>query len=388
MKKQIISFFLLGGSALFLHAQNVAVSARVVDVETGEALPSATVVIDSEKSTITNTDGDFVIEAAPQEDLTVSYVGYKSFSMKVSNVGTVIKLTPYAVELDEVKVRPLKSILEKVTSRLKEETAEYKKQESNFYYRQTTLNDGECCEYVESFLNGYSEVALRQPSVITGRYGALKRTDNKRYSYVGNYYEISCISPYSPHKIDKKKIIVPLMLNSEEKYHIDYDILTDKSNGNVIYKIVFTPHSKVQVPIVKGVIYVDADSYKIPKFEGEFLHNYIVSNKKERFDSSLSFSVAYTYHRGFMEINSVTTKSEYSQYGISVSINSTLVNVGQKYYKGKRKLGTFSNLKDKIFSAGYNAQFWKDNTVIKRTPLEEQVMKMFEKDNVFSNISE
>lgn len=28
------------------------------------------------------------------------------------------------------------------------------------------------------------------------------------------------------------------------------------------------------------------------------------------------------------------------------------------------------------------------NTIIKRTPMEEQVVKMFEKDNVFSNMSE
>lgn len=89
-----------------------------------------------------------------------------------------------------------------------------------------------------------------------------------------------------------------------------------------------------------------------------------------------------------MEVQSVTTKGTYSQHGISVSINTTLANVGQKYYKGKKKLGDTSNLIQKINSTGYDAKFWNDNTIIKRTSIEEIVMRMFEKDNVFNNMTE
>ena len=178
------------------------------------------------------------------------------------------------------------------------------------------------------------------------------------------------------------------MADSKIKYNMDYEILCDKANENYIYRIVFTPYSNVKVPIVKGVIYVDADSYKILKYEGDFLNYNIISKKGERFPLKHTFSVIYTYYHGFMEVQNVTTKGTYSQHGISVSINTTLANVGQKYYKGKKKLGDTSNLIQKINSTGYDAKFWNDNTIIKRTSIEEKVMRMFEKDNVFNNMTE
>ena len=370
-------------------AQSVVVDARIVDAGTNEVLPNATIFVNHEKSTIANADGEFVIEAEPQEMLTISYVGYKPVKIKAEHVGSVIKLSPYVVELSEVKVLPLKTILEKVVSTLKNEMAIYKKQESNFYYRQTTHNNGECSEYIEAFLNGYSEVALRQPSIITGRYGALKSTETKTYSFVRNYYVMSCVSPYRPQKGSKRKIILPLMANSENLYHVDYDILSDKAHDKVLYKIVFTPHADVKKPIVRGVIYVDADTYKILKYEGDILNSdIIIYFYKERVASDHSFSVTYTYQRGFMEVQSVISKGSYSYHGVLVNINSTLVNVGRKYYKGKKKLSRDSNLRKKISSVDYDAKFWNDNTIIKRTPMEEEVVKMFEKDNVFSNMTE
>ena len=371
-----------------MNAQSIMVDARIVDAETHESLPNATICVDADRNYIANMEGDFCVEVEQQEVLTVSYVGYKPVHIKAENVKSVIMLSPYAVELNDVQVLPLKNILEKITSRIKTEIAIHKREESNFYYRQTTQNNGECCEYIEAILNGYSEVALRQPSVVTGRYGALKITDTKKYSYVGNYYDMSCLSPYAPHKPKKKSIILPMMPDSEKLYQVDYDILSDKANNNTIYKIAFSPRSKVKSAIIKGVIYVDADSYKILKYEGEVLNDNVINVSNERFPLKQSFLVTYTYNRGFMEVQSVATKASYLQHDISVAVNSTLMNVGKKYHNGKKKLKWDSNLKNKISSAGYDSKFWKDNTIIKRTPMEEQVVRMFEKDNVFSNMTE
>ena len=178
--------------------------------------------------------------------------------------------------------------MEKVVSTLKNETAIYKEQESNFYYRQTTQNNGECSEYIEAFLNGYSEVALRQPSIINGRYGVLQQTDTKKYSFVGDYFDGVCISPYTSKKVRKKWLIIPMMADSENLYHVDYDILSDKAHDKVLYKIVFTPYAKVKAAIVRGVIYVDADTYRIQKYEGELLNYYIISKQGKHFDAKQS----------------------------------------------------------------------------------------------------
>ena len=389
MMRIFICLFILYVSLPFnVNAQDILVSAKILDAETHDALPNATICIGSGKSTIANVDGEFVVGAKPQEILTISYVGYKPVKVKAESVRDVVMLIPYAIELNEVKVVPLKSILERVVSTLNNEITLYKKKESNFYYRQTTQNDGEYCEYIEAFLNGYSEVALRQLSMVAGRYGVLENTDEKRYSYVGNFYDGSCISPYTSQKVSKKRIIIPLMADSNNLYQVDYDILGDKSNGSFLYRIIFTPRIRVKTPIVRAILYVDAETFKIQRYEGEQLYNHIITGKGDRFPLNQSFSVTYTHHRGFTEVLSVSTRGEYSQNGVSVSINSTLVNVGQKYFNGKMKLGDFSNLKNKISSIAYDPKFWNDNIIIKRTPMEEKVARMFEKENVFSNVNE
>ena len=107
MKKVIIWFILFGLFSISLFAQKDTILAKVIDVETHKALPNATIFVNHEKSTIANADGEFVIEAEPQEMLTISYVGYKPVKIKAEHVGSVIKLSPYVVELSEVKVLPL-----------------------------------------------------------------------------------------------------------------------------------------------------------------------------------------------------------------------------------------------------------------------------------------
>lgn len=387
MKRIFFSICLYITLLSYVNAQGIVVNSKVLDAETHEVLPNATISIDADKSFIANVDGEFCIETSPTDELTVSYVGYKSVRVKAENIGPAIELRFYAIELNEAKVLPLKSILKKIVSAIEAEIKIYKKQESNFYYRQTSQNNGEYCEYIESFLNGYSELALRRLSIITGRYGALDNTDEKEYSHPGNYYMLSCVSPYA-RAINKKAIIYPLIPDYGKLYKVDYEILRDKASGSSIYKIMFTPRPEVKNAIVKGCIFVDADSYGLLKYEGDILNEHIVYKNGSRYAANISFSVNYSHRNNFTEVQNVTVQATYSEEGISAIINSTLVNVGKKYYNGKKKLGDFSNLKQRINSTGYDAQFWNDNTIIKRTPMEEQVVKMFEKVNVFSNISQ
>ncbi|MDE6012550.1 MAG: carboxypeptidase-like regulatory domain-containing protein [Prevotella sp.] len=387
MKKILFSIILYTTLLSHVNAQDIVINSKVLDAETREVLPNATISIDADKSFIANIDGEFCIETSPTDELTISYIGYKPVHVKAEDVGSAIELSPYVIELSETKVLSLKSILKRVVSAIETEIKIYKKQESNFYYRQTSQNNGECCEYIESFLNGYSELALRQPSIITGRYGALGNTDEKEYSHPMNYYMLSCVSPYA-RTLNKKVIIYPLIPNYERLYKVDYEILRDKTNGSSIYKIMFTPRPEIKNAIVKGYIFVDADSYRLLKYEGDILNEHIVYKNGNRYAANISFSVNYSHRNNFTEIQNVTVQAAYSEEGISATISSTLVNVGKKYYNGKKKLGDFSDLKQKINSTGYDTQFWNDNTIIKRTPMEEQVVKMFEKDNVFSNITQ
>ena len=68
----IIIFFLLLG--LVQVCAQSTYTARVVDANTGDALPMASVYVSSSHSTITNQEGDFTIQANPGDMLRITYV--------------------------------------------------------------------------------------------------------------------------------------------------------------------------------------------------------------------------------------------------------------------------------------------------------------------------
>lgn len=99
---------LVVGAATGVHAQN-AVGGLVKDAETGEALISVTVAVSgSSTGTVTGIDGRFELNAAANDTLVVSYVGYATQRVPVAGQRFVnITLSPDRINLREVTVTAL-----------------------------------------------------------------------------------------------------------------------------------------------------------------------------------------------------------------------------------------------------------------------------------------
>lgn len=70
-----------------------------------------------------------------------------------------------------------------------------------------------------------------------------------------------------------------------------------------------------------------------------------------------------------------------------MDIHSIMYNVGTEMRDGTKKLHKKSNLLEEVASQEYNPSFWKENAIIKRTPLEKSVTEMFEKKDLFGTYS-
>jgi hypothetical protein len=55
-----------------------------------------------------------------------------------------------------------------------------------------------------------------------------------------------------------------------------------------------------------------------------------------------------------------------------------------KHKKNKRK-NQFESDQQAISSTKYSKRFWQDNPIVKRTPLEEEIIESFDRDNSFGN---
>ena len=83
--------------------QSRTVKGNVVD-ETGEPMIGVTIKVKGGKSaTVTDLDGNFTIAAAPADMLEISYIGYKTQTVKAGNAIN-LKLQPDNTDLEEVVV--------------------------------------------------------------------------------------------------------------------------------------------------------------------------------------------------------------------------------------------------------------------------------------------
>lgn len=87
-------------------AQSYEVTGRILDAETDDGIPGATIMIKgSQIGTITDIDGSFAIMALPQDTLDISFIGYASKSIPLNGQAVIThSLRVDANELDEVIV--------------------------------------------------------------------------------------------------------------------------------------------------------------------------------------------------------------------------------------------------------------------------------------------
>ena len=166
--KRLIYILFLVLLALPLHAQQ-SFHARVVDAETGEALPFVNVYQASGKGCVTNLEGDFTISAGAEDSLRFSFVGYKTCRWKAGEMPGVVRMQPSALSIAGVTVLSDEAILTRAYKTLKGDLKAHVR-EKRLYLNRITIRSGGCEEMVEDFLTARSAVNVRSVSVLSGQY--------------------------------------------------------------------------------------------------------------------------------------------------------------------------------------------------------------------------
>ena len=137
-------------------AQGQAVRGKVVDAETGESLPAATIhVANTYRGTITNPEGLFELNpGAWPSDLVVRFMGYRTDTVHVTTPGRItVRLQPAVIELGSVTVTgedPGMQIMREVIRRKQIWRADLDSYEAQAYARLTFANDSGIVAITES----------------------------------------------------------------------------------------------------------------------------------------------------------------------------------------------------------------------------------------------
>ena len=97
--------FILSMFVIFLSAQTIDVSGKVVEKQTNDPLPGATILIKGSSNGVTSDfDGNFVIKADQGQILVVSYIGFKDVEIEAQTTPMIVSMETSLDELDEVTI--------------------------------------------------------------------------------------------------------------------------------------------------------------------------------------------------------------------------------------------------------------------------------------------
>ena len=381
----------------------ITFSGTVVDSSTQKTIAFATLTIKGLcKGTLTNEDGEFSMRiATPPAQIIISHLGYKTgrVYIKKDSTNALIKLAPAILAVEEVAVKP--SDLYKVVENA------YKKMRDNIdkscfgkaYYKQKTVNNDICSEYVE----GLYEVKVNQTGLTdwdlkAGRY--FLRDDINMNDYIANLNFTWFYTLFSAVDKPAYNFLFPVSANVQKYY--DLKLMGYLNYNNKLLSIIgFNSKTKYNVPAFQGYVYIDEKSGEIYCLSGELSHpavNFItLKNNLSTWENySISFDIFFSKKMNdvilpdYMKISHSFDHIQPNKFNRRVETKSSLL--FYEYYpidtvvdfspKEKTSLSDF----EKIKQTEYNDEFWANISMVKRTLDDEKLVTFFSQSGLSGDL--
>lgn len=270
MKKMIWIMGLLLVS-LASQAQKVLVSGQVIDDKTGEHISHAIVTLGKKHpSVVTNDDGFFTLKTdSPPEFVTVSHLGYKTRTMKLSGKsvdGLVIRLSSTSIQLKEVVVTNVdpyelvKRAIEKVPENYSNTPELYK-----CFYRETAMKRQHFIYVAEGVMDMYKtsyskNIYSDRVAIQKGRrLLSTKQSDTLGVKVMGG--------PVLPVQLDIVKN-VDFLFNAEELSNYSFSLCPPVPIAERMqYVVQIDPLRQLPYALFHGKLYIDRENLAFTRIE-------------------------------------------------------------------------------------------------------------------------
>lgn len=349
---------------------------HLVDAETGEALDGVLMYVTEDKGVWTNENGDAELKIEDNEQVKISYIGYKTLVLKKSELEATIRLTPLSKDLREVSVESDELLLERLAKKLNKEANANRKHRVPFFSRITLqTNDGN--EMIESFLEAGSAGIIHLLKLYNGLYYSIsasgRSASNLRRT---NLHNIFCLGPNTEHDLFWKGYVGPLHQGAtaawlKRNYQLSSEVYTNEE-GEGLRCITVTP--KNNTALIGGKIYLKPSSCDLVYFEGKITADAVVYTGESSTVSNriINFFINYTNRDGFTEVDNMTFVL--TANGIkcrSVMINMEKHNVLEEL-TWPVEIGR--NLVYSLDDTGYNHSMDKYLSIMARTDVEDALV--------------
>ena len=101
--------------------------------------------------------------------------------------------------------------------------------------------------------------------------------------------------------------------------------------------------------------------------------------------SDFDFVITMTEKNGYTEVESIHVETKHEFNDRTIATSSLLFNIGNGSKESGQDMIFYGNMHRMIEKQDYDPKFWKENEVVRRTPVEQHVAELFENDHLFGN---
>jgi hypothetical protein len=390
--KYIIYIFLF---AFISQAKGQNLQGKIIDDVTGEGIPFASItIVGTTNASVTNENGYFVIKIAQlPSKLKFSHVSYNTAELNITELTTAlnIKLTSATISLNEITIDPFKGqrILKAALEKAKENV------NTNFYanafYRQLTSLNDKASQIYELFYDlRWNTQRVQGWAAKQSRYAEL----NEQVAFSLNNQSYLTFS-YSGYLLPEKggKFI---NLGNLKDYEIVVEKYIEQSDQSIAVITCKYKKGRKNLYYVNSTYYVGVENAKIYRLENSVFNLPIrLTEATAKYPPVVSTIATFNGDGHTIPVlESIATKLFLSlivrgqELKSNISSLLTIYNIDNNLKK-QQFTALNRNTKDKavVESIAYNADFWKNNPIVKQTALEDSFIKMMESKFAFGTMT-
>jgi len=381
-------FFLTLSSTAFCQQ---LVEGTIVDAETGKPLPFSSIgIVGTSKGTSSNLQGQFSISVTEPVSLMVTCIGYESRIVNSLEGVALIKLKPMVTQLDAIviSVKPINAnkIIRKAFANI---TENYNGEPflQKFFYRHYCKDDDTYGRLIEAYVDVWKNKGYRSLQKSAGEKEQIRVTQLRRsfdktemaqgheHISLGNILETDLVAYQATEKSDH----LPFYANvsnlkiDADSYSFAFKGITSY-DGQEVYEIAYS-YTKDSVLMTsgnhqlltqaRGTLFITTDTYAIIKREE------VKSQRKNTIRTSTYYrkyaDQYYPYHFILEGINGTSNNGTHAFHIELMSVE--IRNRAEEKFTG-RLPG-----RDDLLNIPYDSNFWTSNTILKTTPLEDNIIR-------------
>jgi len=381
----------------------VFIKGKIVDYKSNKPIGYATIhLIDAHNiGTISNEDGEFELvikNHASISLLEVNHILYETKNIKIDSIKDhyAIKLNPAKLDLPTAIAdgKYAQNLFLKAIAQLEESEIFFS---ATGFYRQLSQEDTFFTEVLESFADiNYSNHGINGWQPKQGRYA--RTSQEKKYRYTNfSFFTRGFKTNINNRKSKKQTILHPSF--DQEKYHFNPEQHIYKDDQEIAVIHCETKTKYKAVPHLEAKYFIDTKTFNILRIEGTIPHdlganfrynaypkqetkyNIIVNFRQTKNLNCyvLDFIKAYAKFTLY-PLKESNSKKKFSVNSIFYCYNSRKVNA-EKRKKIKLKIDDLAT----ISKMTYDVRFWRDNSIVKKTPIETKVFDDFERNGFNGN---